>query len=289
MIRSATAALAIAVGALAAARADAQDMRQTSASRQRGNEADLSVHVGFGVGRFFLKPGPEEVLYRARLRYDAEAFEPVMRYDAAGRRVRLGIEGLNGRGRGWDRDNLPEQRLEVELSPAVPTDVDLEFGAGTADVDLGGLSIRRAHFKAGAAETTVRFNEPNRMRCEELSFEVGAIALSTERLGNARCQRITLKGGAADITFDLTGAWPESFEAHAEIAVGLGSVTLVLPEGLGVAVEMDRFLASFDRAGLRRRGDRYYSATYEAASTKLHINAKAVMGSVEVRWVPANR
>jgi hypothetical protein len=287
-MRSTAVALVMAAASLAH-RADAQDMRVTSASRQRGNEADLSVGVSFGAGRFLLRPGPEGILYRARLRYDAEVFEPVIRYDAASRHVRLGIEGLRGRGRGWDRDNLPEQRLEVELSPAVPTDLVLEFGGGTADVNLGGLSVRRAHLKAGAAETTVRFDQPNRVRCDELSFEVGAIALSAEHLGNARCRRIGLKGGAADITLDLTGAWPESFEADVEMAVGVGSVTLVLPEGLGVAVEMDRFLASFDQAGLRRRGDRYYSAAYETASTKLHINAKTVVGNVAVRWVAANR
>ncbi|MBI3983611.1 MAG: hypothetical protein HY337_11925 [Gemmatimonadetes bacterium] len=279
------AATALAVSVLTAAGLTAQDMRLSSASRQRGAEPDINVHVRFGVGRFQLKPGREDALYRARLQYDAEAFEPIMRYDPLARRMTMGIEGLNRHGRGWDRDNPPEQWLNVELSPAVPADLELEFGAGTADVELGGLSVRRAHIKVGAAESVIRFSEPNRVTCEALTFEAGAIDLKTEHLGNARCGRIEFKGAAGDITLDLTGAWPENSVTELDVTSALSAVTLLLPERLGVSVEMDRFLASFDRAGLRKRGNRYYSASYDTASAKLNVDVKTGIGSVEVRWV----
>ncbi|HXV87176.1 MAG TPA: LiaF domain-containing protein [Gemmatimonadales bacterium] len=274
----------IALGTLAAAPLMSQDMRHASAARQRSQESDLSVTVTFGVGRLQVRPGPEDVLYRARLQYDAERFEPILRYSPEGRRVRVGIEGLN-RGGDLNYRDRPEQRLDLDLSPAVPTDLELTYGAGLADIELGGLSLTRIQVKAGAAESVIRFSRPNQVKCEALTFEVGAINLKAEGLGNARCGRIDLKGAAGDITLDFTGAWPANTTVAVDLKVGLGSVRLRLPANVGVSVDIDRVLASFDRTGLLRRGSRYYSANYDAASTKLDFQVGTAMGHVEVEWV----
>ena len=279
-------ALALAALAGAGAAAQAQDYRTAAESRQRRGEEALVVNVQFGVGEFRLRPGPERVLYRVNLRYDARAFEPVSDYDADTRRLRVGVEGLNHRGNRINYSDMPEQRLDLELSPAVPTELDLAFGAGAADIELGDLSLRQIDIKGGASETVVRFSRPNRIACQRLTFQVGAIDLKTEKLGNARCQHIELKGAAGDITLDLTGAWAEGEPARVEVAMGLGSVRLRLPEDVGIAVNVDRFLTTFDQAGLRKRGSRYYSANYETAKTKIDLDVKAAMGSVEIEWVP---
>jgi len=272
------------LSAVASAPLQSQDMRLATAARQRGAEPDLSVEVTFGVGRLQVKPGPADVLYRARLRYDAESFEPIMRYSPDARHVRVGIEGLNHRGDLNWRDR-PEQRLDVELSPTVPTALQLLYGAGMADVELGGLSLTGVEIKAGASESVIRFSEPNRVACDALTFEVGAINLRTEGLGNARCRRIELRGAAGDITLDFTGQWPENSTTTVDVKVGLGSVLLRLPESVGVSLDVDRVLASFDRSGLRRRGDRYYSGNYDTASVKLDFKVQTAVGSVEIRWV----
>jgi hypothetical protein len=277
-------ALTLATLAGAGAAAHAQDYRTATESRQRRGEEALVASVQFGVGEFKLRPGPERVLYRVNLRYDAGAFEPVSDYDADTRRLRVGVEGLNPRGNRVDYHDMPEQRLDLELSPAVPTELDLAFGAGAADIELGDLSLRQIDIKAGASETVVRFSRPNRIACEHLTFQVGAIDLKTEKLGNARCSHIEFKGAAGDITLDLTGAWAEGAPARVEVAMGLGTVRLRLPEDIGIAVNVDRFLTSFDQAGLRKRGSRYYSANYETAKTKIDLDVKAAMGSVEIEW-----
>jgi predicted membrane protein len=121
--------------------------------------------------------------------------------------------------------------------------------------------------------------------CDAFTFEVGAINLRTEGLGNSRCRRIDLKGAAGDITLDFTGQWPANSTTAVDVKVGLGSVTLRLPESVGVAVDVDRVLASFDRSGLRKRGNRYYSANYDTASVKLDFHVQTAMGSVEIQWV----
>jgi hypothetical protein len=262
--------------------ARAQDYRETSGSRELRGEKDLSVDVTFGIGDLNLTAAPAATLYRFNLLYDADHFRPIAQYDAAGHRLHVGVDG-NSHGEYHYRDR-PKQRLDLSLSPTTPTSLDLTFGAGTADLALGGLSLRDIHLKGGAAQTTLSFDQPNRITCGTFILEVGAIDLTTEKLGNARCDRIELKGGASSVVLDLTGQWPNG-TSEVDVTVGVGSVTLRLPESVGVEADVDRFLTTFDRSGLLRRGSSYYSASWDSAKTKLHLNVKAAMGEVNVEWV----
>jgi hypothetical protein len=262
--------------------ARAQDYRETSGSRDLRGEKDLSVNVTFGIGDLNLTAAPAATLYRFDLLYDADHFRPITRYDAAAHTLHVGVDG-NSHGDYHYRDR-PKQRLDLGLSPTTPTSLDLTFGAGTADLALGGLSLRDIHLKGGAAQTTLSFDQPNRVPCRTLTLEVGAIDLTTERLGNARCERIDVKGGASSVVLDLTGQWPEG-TSDVAVTVGVGSVTLRLPEGVGVEADVNRFLTTFDRSGLLRRGSSYYSANWDNAATKLHLNVSAAMGEVNVEWV----
>ncbi len=263
--------------------ASAQDYRTTTASRRRTGESALSAEVEYGVGKFRLVSATGPLLYRISLRYDASLFRPVHQYDPAVRRLRVGIEGLEERIKPSKRD-LPEQQLEVALSPEIPLELELAFGAGSAEIELGGMSLRRAAVRTGASETTVSFAQPNRMRCDELRFEVGAIDIRVSGLGNARCSTIELKGAAANVTLDFGGEWPDSGSVTVDLAVGMGSLTLELPTSIGVSARVDRFLASVDRSRLQRRGERYYSADYDSAAVKLDLNVKAALSSLELRW-----
>lgn len=263
--------------------AAAQEYKTTTASRRMSGEPDLSVNVEYGVGEFRLGPAAGSSLYRTSLRYDASLFRPLHHYDPAARRLRVGVESLDGGIRVSKRD-LPEQRLEVALSPEVPAELELAFGAGSAQIELGGMSLRSAAVRTGASETRVSFAVPNRIRCDELRLEVGAIDLRVSDLGNSRCAAVNLKGAAADVTLDFGGEWPDSGSVSVDLAVALGSVTLEIPRSIGLRARVDRFLAGFDRSGLRRRGDRYYSAGYDSAAVRLDLNVKVGVGSLEVRW-----
>jgi predicted membrane protein len=107
-----------------------------------------------------------------------------------------------------------------------------------------------------------------------------------EGLGNARCREISLAGGAGSIVLDFTGAWTDAFRSDAEVVVGLGSLTLRLPEDLGVEVRMTRFLASFAKEGFERRGSRYVSPNYDRARAHVQLHVKAALGDIDVEWVP---
>lgn len=82
---------------------------------------------------------------------------------------------------------------------------------------------------------------------------------------------------------DFTGTWKQDLAASIEM--GLGSLTLRLPEGLGVRVEKDGILAAFDSQRLTKRGNVYYSSNWESAKHKLSLDLSAALGSIKVEWV----
>ena len=56
-------------------------------------------------------------------------------------------------------------------------------------------------------------------------------------------------------------------------------------EHLGVALSLNRFLATFDRSGFTKRGDMYSSRNYDSAAAKLHLEINAAFGDINVEWL----
>jgi hypothetical protein len=121
------------------------------------------------------------------------------------------------------------------------------------------------------------------MDCQLFEVEVGAASFEARNLGNLNTRRFRLTGGVGEVILDFTGSWQQDMVA--EVEMGLGSLTLRLPRGLGVSVVKDGLLASFDSQGLTKRGNTYYSENFEDATNKLALDLDAALGSIRVEWV----
>jgi hypothetical protein len=276
MVRIAVAATLTALTLLAPLPLVGQDWNTKSYSRQVDGERSLRVDVEYGAGRLMIAPASAGTLYRANLRYDAEAFTPEVTYTSG--RVRFGIEGNNVRGH-----NMKEGQLDLRLTPDVPIDLDLAFGAADATIELGGLRLQNVEVHTGASRTELRVSAPNAVECRLLEIEVGAARFEARGLGNLNARRVTLEGGVGEVILDFTGEWKQ--DLNASIKMGLGSLTLRLPAGLGVKVVKGGLLASFDSQRLTKRGDVYYSQDWETATHKLSLDIDAALGSIRVEWV----
>lgn len=278
------AALALAL-AVVPATGTAQTWRSATATRQVRGEERLDVKVHFAAGTFRLRPGGPGSLYRTDVRYDQDRFAAETRYDPARGHLTVSVTPAD-KLRDFQFESDSPQYLDLALSPVVPTDLALEFGIAKADLELGDLSLRQISLKTGASDNVVRFSGVNRVECRQMEIAVGAAELVVEGLGNARCREISLAGGAGSIVLDFTGAWTDAFRSNAEVVVGLGSLTLRLPEDLGVEVRMTRFLASFAKEGFERRGSHYVSPNYDRARAHVQLHVKAALGDIDVEWVP---
>jgi hypothetical protein len=272
-------AAAMLTAALAAPRpAEAQNWRTFNTSRQLRGEDELDVQVSYGAGRFSIQPAPADLLYRMQLRYDEDLFEPRSEFD--GKSLELGIEGS---GRNFRIGRHEGGEMDVELAPAVPMDLEVEFGAGSADIDLGGLALTSLSLRTGASETLLDVSRPNPVTLGVATMQVGAADFTAQRLGNLNARRIEVSAGVGDVTIDLTGAWRES--GVVQVKMGLGSLELRFPEGLGVKLESETLLTSLDTQGLVKRGEAFYSVDWEQAQRRITVQVQAAFGSVDVRWV----
>ena len=257
----------------------AQELRTYTSSRQLGDQDALDVRVTYGAGRFFVGAAPAGLLYRMNLRYDEEMFEPVA--DLDGSSLHLGVDS---QGRHMRVGKQEGGELRVELARSVPTDLQLDFGAGRANVDLGGLSLTTLEVHTGAAEATIDVSRPNPVVMARAQLEVGAADFTARRLGNLNARRIEVNAGVGDITIDLTGEWRE--DGAVQVNMGLGSLQLRLPEGIGVKLQEKTFLTSVDTQGLVKRGDAYYSLDWDKAEHQITIDIQAAFGRVDIRWAP---
>jgi hypothetical protein len=258
----------------------AQSWRTVTMSRQlEGAGGDVRVNVEYGAGRFRLGSTEERLLYSMELRYDEDRFEPVASY--SGNRLRLGVESL---GHDIDiRDGDDTGELDLRLARGVPLALDLEFGAVRADLDLGGLSMTSLDVSTGASESILDISEPNPLALGTARFEVGAAEFTARNLGNLNAERLVFEAGVGSVTLGLDGRWRR--DARMSIKMGLGSLELRVPEGLGVELRKDSFLTSLDANGFVRRDGVYYSEGWEGAERKITIELEAAFGRVEVVWI----
>jgi hypothetical protein len=261
----------------------AQAMRPFSTFRQLHGETRLSARIEYGAGSLRLGPGRPGELYHMTLSYDEDRFVPTSDFDASSRSVVL---GLRTRGDGGVRvvsGNQLKQTADIAISPRVDLALDLTLGAVDADLELGSLRISDLDLKVGASRTTVRFSRPNGTRCRQASFSAGAAEVEVLGLGNSRCEEIDYEGGVGQVTLDFSGA--SSTSARVRVKMAVGGITLRLPREAGVRISMDKFLSSFDPAGLIRRGNAFVSTGFERAGRRLEFDLTTAMGGVDVEWV----
>lgn len=274
-------AMVAAAGLAGAADLDAQRWKTVTAARQVTNEEHLRVKVEYGAGVLTVRSGEDGELYNALYHFDETWSVPKSEYANGRLEVGLSAQGNHNS----DFDDWPgEASLELALTPAVPMDLDLNFGAGRADLDLTGLAIRELKISTGASESRVRVGEVNPEPMESAAINVGAADLHMHGLGNLNAERITVKSGLGAVTLRLDGEWPR--DGYLLVEMGLGAVKLQVPRSLGVRLRRPgSLLASIETEGLEKRGKVYQSANWESAERKIEIEITAVLGSVDLEWI----
>src|SRR5690606_31610268 len=121
----------------AASAAEAQHRVMTSA-RQVWDRRPLDVLLRYGAGGLSVEPADPPMLYELRVEYEEGQLTPVATYDSAAARVTLAARGPD---RGNRRRSWGESKAAIKLTREVPIDLDLEFGAGQAEIELGGIQL----------------------------------------------------------------------------------------------------------------------------------------------------
>ena len=258
---------------------EAQSWRTVEVSRQLRDSSPHRIRVRYDAGKFSLRPASDPVLFSMYLRYDEDRMQPMHDYDASGRQITLGVEGDRTR---WARvvSDRNQSEMRLGLSPSVPIDLELQLGATEARVDAGGLSLSNLRVETGAADAVLDFSAPNRATMRRLDIQLGAAGFVITNLGNANVSSIRVEGGVGSVDLDFGAAIQQDVTVDANVA--LGKLALHLPRDVGLRIEVQKVLASFDHHGLTKRGSAYFSDNWDTATYRVRVRAETVFGAVEL-------
>jgi hypothetical protein len=252
------------------------EMQSTREQVPLSEAESATVEVLFAAGELDLEAGDPDQLFSGRFRYNVEEWEPKVTYEGDMLTIEQGdIKGDWGIPTGNTRNEW-----ELEFSPEIPLEMNLDIGAGDGELDLTGLQLTELDLEMGAGNFDVRFDEPNEARMSRLDVDTGAAQLDVIGIGNAGPEQVVINGGVGDITLDFGGRWPGS--ADVDITAGVGSLTLYLPDDVGVRVEVEGGLTNVETDDLQRLGDAYVNDAFGEAEIELHIQITTGIGNLRL-------
>ncbi|MDD8018079.1 MAG: LiaF-related protein [Bacteroidota bacterium] len=172
----------------------------------------------------------------------------------------------------------------VKLAEGIPLSIEAELGAGKSDFDFSGLTINDLSISTGASSSKIRFDQKNKNMMEDLNIETGVSKFVAENLNNANFKNMKFEGGVGSYYLDFGGELDHSVDVN--ISVGLGSITLVIPQDIGVKVKYeDSWLSNFsiDDEFIRKRKGVYESENYASAHGQMNLFVESGLGSVKIR------
>ena len=263
---------------VATSAAAAQSWRTLDVARQLTDSGAASVQVLYGTGTIGVRATSSPLLYHMQLRYDGTRTQPRHAFDAAARKLQIGVQKSEMRFTG--RNDNDAGHLQLELSRVTPLDLSLDLGAVEADLDLTGLRLSRLHVESGASDAKLRFDSLNATKMSVLDISLGAASFRGDRLANANTQDIRVDAGVGNVELDLSGQWTQDIELRVEVTLGV--VTIHVPSDVGVRVSLEKTLAGFDHEGLVERDGAWLSRNWDSAPHKLRVTAETVFGKLKI-------
>jgi hypothetical protein len=147
-------------------------------------------------------------------------------------------------------------RWSVTLPRAVPAAIDLVVNAGSAELDLAGMTVPSINVSVNAGEARADLSSAVGTELFEASVNAGSMtALLPAPAG-------TLRGS---------------------ISVNAGSADICVPDGVALRIQDgDQPLGStnFDDRGLRRSGNTWSTPGYDTATSRIMLDVSVNLGSI---------
>lgn len=167
---------------------DAGPPQTESRTVKLGEAKSARVEIEMPAGELSVGPGAQELL-EADFTYNSRYAKPSVEYNVSEGQGRLSIrqpESSHGRGGGHNR-------WDLHLSNKVPMQLEVNQGAGRANLTLGGLALSRLDLHIGAGETTVDLTGDWK---NDLTANIqGGVGKATVRLPSDVGVRASARGG----------------------------------------------------------------------------------------------
>jgi len=228
------------------------ELRTKSESIEVGAES-VQVEINMAAGELAVTGGANDLL-EADFAYNVDELEPEVKYSDGTLVVTSPEAGI--RAAFW-RD-LDEYRYEWDLrfNNDVPMAMKVDMAAGSADLELGDLSLTSLDIETGASDVKLDLSDSSSLR------------------------RLDVEAGLGQATVDLSGNWRDDLDAN--ISTGVGDLTVRLPRNVCVRVDVEGGLSNVETHGLTYDGVAYVNDACGNSETTLRIHISAGVGSVHL-------
>jgi hypothetical protein len=258
---------------------------------QRTTEQEVVMRIESLFGNLFISRGDPAKILSADIRFDGNnKAKTNIRYDVRNSIGYLDIDLNKGdKSQSGDEENIQLSDIEtgrwyLRLTDAIPIRLNAELACGKGEFDITGLQMKDFKLSTGASSVILRCNEANRSEIENLRIESGVGRLVAEGLGNTNFRRLKFSGGVGSYDLDFSGKLRT--DAEVDIDVGLGAITITIPDNIGAKVICDESWISkihLDAAFVEHEDNTYYTDNYSSAAGRLKVSVQAGLGSVRIQ------
>jgi hypothetical protein len=206
---------------------------------------------------------------------------------------------------------LQQEANTIGLDGVETVDVNLRMGAGELSIQGGTESLLDANFSynvedwkpltdyaVSGIQATLWIEQPevqnlglSNYRYEwDLRFNQDVLFDFDIRMGAGKgrfdfsqlaLSSLNLEVGAGDVEIDLTG--DRNVDLDGDIQGGVGKLTILLPEDIGVKVYINGGLGSINTDALTQAADGYVNSSYGESSTSITLDIEGGVGDIELR------
>jgi hypothetical protein len=280
-------ALVFLVSALCAVTAFALALENKHREFNRTKEKELRVNLDISFGSISIKRGERNTIASVDYNEEDDTKQKLyISYDISDETGTLYIKLKESTHFSYDTDdrNGHHRHLDITLGTAIPISFDMELGAGSGDIDLTELQVRDVKISTGASSVTMKCNRPNPIYADDITIESGVSKFTAANLSNLNFRNLKFSGGVGSYKLDFGGKLKQS--ADVQIEVGLGSITVDVPNTIPAKLEYDdNWLSSFklDNDFEKTRNGVYETSDFQDASKRLTIRLDSGLGSVRVQ------
>jgi len=240
-----------------------------------GSSTAVELTLEFVAGKLKLAPGASGFLASGTATFNAPDFEPKVEGTGSSYTLRSGdmkIEGIPN----VEGDFKNEWDLQLANTPM---SLNINAGAYEGNFELGGLSLEKLTISEGGSDLTGAFSEPNQVEMSSFTFNTGGSKVELKGLANANFEQMTFISGAGDYTLSFDGALQR--DASVKIDSGVGSVTVIVPEGVNVQLTYEGGLSSVNAEGGWVQNDKVY--TLSGSGPTINFLVKMGMGTLNLK------
>ena len=232
-----------------------------SLDKKRSVEKELSIKIESAIEKIVISQGDPQKVYsvkynnkiqdipKSKVNYQVIDDVGYLTVKLSGKNINFSENDNNDSDDVWEMQYSKNSYYSPSvfylfLNNSIPIKLDLRVGAGYSKIDLSGLMLKDVSIAAGVAETVVICNERNPIELKTFRVNAGLGTIYAYNIGNTNFKNLYFEGGLGNYYFDLSGALRN--EANMNVDMGLGTISLVVPQEVGTTVFFDKgFLNSF--------------------------------------------